>query len=52
VVRELEQASGALRSAWANVRPRGEESGSPARKRRVEAPGAPGHQQRKDGARS
>jgi ribonuclease P protein component len=46
VVHELEQASGALRSAWANVRPRGEASGSSARKRRVEAPKAPGHQQR------
>jgi ribonuclease P protein component len=51
VQREFEQASGALRSAWANVRSRGDAGSSPARERKVEAPGSPGRGRRKDEAR-
>lgn len=51
VTRELEQASGALRSAWANVRARADGPTTSGRERRRDA--APGsRERRKDGARS
>jgi ribonuclease P protein component len=48
---ELEQASGALRSAWANVRSRSEARG-PSGRARKEARGPSGRARKKDGARS